>query len=86
MEKLINDAKLVQQDIDRIEQQLAEAPKTQKATGVQPSFGDSANEEIFKLELQNKDLLFQVEALNAINATLLSRVKISGGKNLTQKE
>ena len=51
-----------------------------------PSFGDGANEEIFKLQLQNKDLSYQIEALNAINLTLTGRDNASGGKHLNEDE
>lgn len=77
------------EEIRQLEQQLDEQgannAKLNQIIGLSPSFGDEAGAETFKLQLQNKDLLMQVEALNAINATLKSRVDKSGGKQISKE-
>ena len=46
---------------------------------------DPANAEIMRISMQNKDLMFQITALNKINAQLLAKAKL-GNKNVSPDE
>ena len=46
---------------------------------------DPANAEIMQISMQNKDLMFQITALNKINAQLLAKAKL-GNKNVSPDE
>jgi hypothetical protein len=46
---------------------------------------DPANAEIMRISMQNKDLMFQIVALNKINALFLAKAKL-GNKNMTPDE
>lgn len=46
---------------------------------------DPANAEIMRISMQNKDLMFQIVALNKINALFLAKAKLSN-KNMTPDE
>jgi hypothetical protein len=46
---------------------------------------DPANAEIMRISMQNKDLMFQITALNKINTLFLAKAKL-GNKNLTPEE